>query len=60
MPASTSTAPKGSLIEKIKPFTAPYYLAVIAVLGGITVLFAVVVGVLVLIVTNFNILSLIE
>lgn len=65
MSASTQDAPaaaqpKTSFVEKIKPFTVPYYLTVIAVLGGITAMFAVIVGVIVLIVTNFNILSLIE
>lgn len=47
-------------IEKLKPYLVPYYFAVAAVLGLITVVFAVVVGVLILMVTNFNILGLIE
>lgn len=44
----------------IKPFLNPYYLTVAAVLGAITTVFGALTAVLILIVTNFNILSLIE
>jgi len=44
----------------LKPFLVPYYITVAAVLGAITVVFAVVTVVLVLVVTNFNVLGLIE
>jgi hypothetical protein len=47
-------------IERLKPFLVPYYITVAAVLGAITVVFAVVTVVLVLVVTNFNVLGLIE
>ena len=48
------------LIEKVKPFLAPYYLAVATVLGAITAVFVVICLVLVLIVTNFNLLGWME
>jgi hypothetical protein len=59
-PEAPASSPQKSVVEKLKPFAAPYYLTVAAVLGGITILFAVVTGIIVLVVTNFNILSLIE
>jgi hypothetical protein len=52
---TASAAP--SLIERLKPYTAPYYLTVAAVLGAISTVFVVVTVVLILIVTNFNILG---
>ena len=47
-------------IERIKPYLVPYYFTVAAVLGAITAVFVAIFAVLVLVVTNFNILSLIE
>jgi hypothetical protein len=44
----------------VKPYLAPYYLTVAAVLGAITVGFVVVTTLIVLVVTNFNVLSWIE
>jgi hypothetical protein len=46
-----------TLLEKLKPYTAPYYLTIVGVLGAVSTLFAVVTVVLILIVTNFNILG---
>jgi hypothetical protein len=59
---STSTAPKSmlALIERVKPFLAPYYLVIGAVLGAITAGFVALTVVLILVATNFNVLSLIE
>jgi hypothetical protein len=47
-------------MELLKPYLAPYYLTVAAVLGAITAGFAVVFVLLVLVVTNFNVLGWIE
>ena len=47
-------------MERVKPFLAPYYLTVAAVLGAITVGFAVVTVLLVLVATNFNVLGWME
>ena len=62
--ASTPPPPKFCLIEWVKehakPYLVPYYLTVAAVLGAITVGFAVVTVLLILVVTNFNVLGLIE
>ena len=44
----------------IKPFLTPYYIVVGAVLGGISAVFGALTVALILIVTNFNILSWIE
>jgi hypothetical protein len=55
-PASKPYCP----IERLKPYLVPYYLTVAAVLGAITAVFAVVTVLLVLIVTNFNVLGWIE
>jgi multisubunit Na+/H+ antiporter MnhC subunit len=69
MPTSSTVAttlgnlplpPLSKLGERLKPYLAPYYLTVAAVLGAITVGFAVVIVLLVLVVTNFNVLGLIE
>jgi hypothetical protein len=46
--------------ERAKPYLVPYYLTVAGVLGAITVGFVVVTVLLVLVVTNFNVLGLIE
>ena len=48
------------LVDRLKPFLAPYYLTVAALLGAITVGFVVVTVLLVLVVTNFNVLGWIE
>ena len=58
--ASAPTSPKFCLMAWVKPYLAPYYLTVAAVLGAITVGFAVVTVLLVLVVTNFNVLGWIE
>ena len=58
--ASTPTPRKFCPLEIVKPYLAPYYLTVAAVLGAITVVFAVVTVLLILVVTNFNVLGLIE
>jgi hypothetical protein len=62
-PSAQAPAPasqKFCLIERLKPFFAPYYLTVAAVLGAITVGFVVVTVLLILVVTNFNVLGWIE
>jgi hypothetical protein len=58
--APAAAQPKKTFLEALKPFAVPYYLAVAAVLGGVTVAFLALIGVIVLVVTNFNLLSLIE
>ncbi len=64
MSASASNAAPTKTVGKLKELLAryavPYYLAIVGVLGAVTVLFAVLTIVIVLIVTNFNILGLIE
>lgn len=57
--ANVPTLPK-SWKEAITPFLAPYYLAVAGVLGAITAVFVTVIVLLIVVVANFNILSLIE
>jgi hypothetical protein len=57
---AASTAPKASILEKVKPFLVPYYIGVAALLGAITTVFAVVILLLILVVTNFNLLGAIE
>jgi len=47
-------------MEKVKPYLAPYYLTVAAVLGAATVGFVVVIALLILVVANFNVLGLVE
>jgi hypothetical protein len=47
-------------VEFVKPFLVPYYLTIAAVLGAITTVFVVLCLVLVLIVTNFNVLGWME
>ena len=63
-PASTSPSPKFCPIEwmqeQAKPYLAPYYLTVAAVLGAITGGFVIVFVLLALVATNFNVLSWVE
>ncbi len=60
--AQVSTTPtfKSFFERRLKPFLTPYYLVVAAVLGAITTVFGIVTLVLIMIVANFNVLSLIE
>jgi hypothetical protein len=62
--AATPPAPKFCPIVWVKecmmPYLVPYYLTVAAVLGAITAGFAIVFVLLILVATNFNVLSLIE
>ena len=58
--ASAPATSKFCPIELFKPYLAPYYLTVAAVLGAITGGFAVVIVLLILVVTNFNVLAWIE
>ena len=60
VPAPVPTRTKPSLMERVKPFLAPYYLTVATLLGAITVGFAVVTVLLILVVTNFNVLGWME
>jgi hypothetical protein len=48
------------LQKQLVTHVRPYHLTVVAAVGLITVVFAVLIGVLVLIATNFNILALLE
>ena len=48
------------LQKQVLTHVRPYHLAVVAVVGLITTVIAVLIGVLILIATNFNILALIE
>jgi len=62
-PAAQAAAPISAqtrFIARLKPYLAPYYLTVAALLGAITVGFVVVTVLLVLVVTNFNVLGWIE
>ncbi len=59
-PVSAPASPKFCLMERVKPYLAPYYLVYAAVLGLITVGFVVVTVLIVLVVTNFNVLGWIE
>ena len=56
----SKTKPTFSLMEKVKPFLAPYYLTVAGALGAATVGLVVVIVLLILVVANFNVLGLIE
>jgi hypothetical protein len=47
-------------MERVKPYLAPYYLAVAAVLGAITVGFGIVFVLLGLVTANFNVLGWME
>jgi hypothetical protein len=44
----------------VKPWLTPYYFTVAGVLGGITVFFGVVTVLLILVISNFNVLGWIE
>jgi len=58
---STPTTSKPCPFERyLKPLLTPYFFAVAAVLGAITAVFGAVTLVLILVVTNFNVLSWIE
>jgi len=59
-PASFPFPAPAWLMERLKPFLAPYYLIIGAALGAITAAFVALTVVLILIATNFNVLSLIE
>jgi len=62
-PAAQATAPTSAkvyVMERVKPYLAPYYLVFAALMGAITVGFVVVTVLIVLVVTNFNVLALIE
>jgi hypothetical protein len=58
--ASAPTSPKFCPIELVRPFLAPYYLTVAAVLGAITAGFVVVFVLLIIVTANFNVLGWIE
>jgi hypothetical protein len=57
---ATPTSAKPSLKKRLEPYLVPYYLTYISIIGGITVAFVALTLVIVLVATNFNILSLIE
>ena len=50
----------GCLIAKIKAIATPYHVFLVVAIGGITAGFGALVAVLLLIATNFNVLTLIE
>ena len=58
--ASASATPKFCPMELLKPYLAPYYLTVAAVLGAITVGFVVVFVLLGIVTANFNVLGWVE
>jgi hypothetical protein len=49
-----------SLVERVKPYLIPYYITLAAVLGAATTGFLVIIALLILVVSNFNVLGLIE
>jgi len=59
-PAGKPYCPVEWAQKQLKPFLVPYYLTVGGVLGAITVGFVVITVLLILVVANFNVLSLIE
>ena len=59
-PNAAAKNPLLSLMDRVKPFLAPYYLIIAAVLGAITAGFVALTVVLILVATNFNLLGLIE
>ena len=59
-PASQKFCPIEWVRERAKPYLAPYYLTVAAVLGAITAGFAVVFVLLIIVTANFNVLGWIE
>jgi hypothetical protein len=62
-PAPPATAPIPFYVsarKHVKPFLAPYYLTIAAVLGGMTAAFVALIAVLILLATNFNVLGWME
>lgn len=57
---SATTKAKELFERHVKPFLTPYYLTIAGVLGAITAGFGALVVVLILIVTNFNVLGWME
>jgi len=57
---SSSSSPVDSLAAKVKAIATPYHLGLVIVIGAITAGFGALVAVLLLIATNFNVLTLIE
>ena len=58
--APASPTPKFCLMEKVKPFLAPYYLAVAGALGAATVGLVVVIVLLIIVAANFSFLGFVE
>jgi hypothetical protein len=59
-PALFPLSSRAWLMKHWKPLLAPYYLTIAALLGAATVGFLVVIGLLVLVATNFNLLGWME
>ncbi len=57
---STPPSPLPALKHYLQPFLTPYYFFIAGMLGAITALFVVVIVLLVLTATNFNVLGWIE
>lgn len=57
---SSSSSPVDCLAAKVKAIATPYHIVLAVVIGAITAGFGALVAVLLLIATNFNVLSLIE
>jgi hypothetical protein len=57
---TTSPAAKPCMLDRVKPYLVPYYLTLLGLIGAITVGFVVLIGLLVLVVTNFNVLGWME
>ncbi len=58
--ATPTSKPAADTKKGLERYMTPYYLAYVAVVGGITVGFIVLTLVIVLVATNFNVLGLIE
>jgi hypothetical protein len=58
--ALSAPSKTAALKAQLSRYLVPYYLTLAAVIGAITALFAVLTLVIVLVVTNFNVLGLIE
>jgi hypothetical protein len=63
----SQVGPSGSVVpfkvrffDWVKTLAVPYYIAIAAVLGALTAGFVVVIVLLILVATNFNVLGLIE
>ena len=56
-PAVDSTAKPCPFERYVKPWLTPYYMTIAGVLGGVTAVFTVVIVLLVLVATNFNVLG---